>query len=93
MVRKYKPVNRPPHICSRGPYRRKREHVEDLQRWYARDYITQAVPDVDDDCWADEDDDESDDMPVLTGHAEAGPCGSYRVEIEAKPGYVQSLQL
>ena len=96
MVRNYKPVNRPPHICSCGPYRRKREHVEDLARWDCRDYIDQALPDIDD-TWDDEDDYESDDMPVLTGHAEADPCDSkysvFRVEVEAKPGHVQPLQL
>ena len=31
--------NRPAHICSRGPYRRKRDHLEDLKRWDVRDYI------------------------------------------------------
>ena len=54
MVRNYRRLNRPPPICSRGPYRRKREHVEKLRRWDCRDFIDEAVPDVDaDDGWND----------------------------------------
>ena len=44
MVTSNKPAKRPPHICSRGPYRRKRDHIEDLNRLDVRDFIEQAVP-------------------------------------------------
>ena len=44
MVRTYRTVNRPKHLCSRGPERRKRPHFEDLQRLDVRDYIARAMP-------------------------------------------------
>ena len=56
MVRNYKRLNRPSHICSRGPDRRKREHVEDLRRWDVRDYIDKARPDTEEvEEWDDDD--------------------------------------
>ena len=96
MVRNYERVNRPSHICSRGPYRRKREHVEDLRRWDVRDYIDQAVPDVDDDWWLDEDDDEEI-QTVPAAWAEVDPRDPkykiFKVEVESRPGSFQNVQL
>ena len=45
---------RPPEVCSRGPYRLKRKHLEQLRCWDVRDYINQAVPDVQEDDWKDD---------------------------------------
>lgn len=94
MVRKYKPVNRPSHICSRGPYRRKRDHIEDLKCWDCRDFIDQAVPDVDDD-WLEDEDDEIETIP--DGWAEIDPRDPdytiFKVEFELKPGHHHTLQM
>lgn len=96
MVRKYKPVNRPLGICRRGPYRRKRDHIEDMKRWDCRYYIEQAVPDVDDDWFEDEDEDEEP-MPVMEGWAEIDPRNPqytiFKVEVELKPEHFQTLPM
>ena len=96
MVRKYRRLNRPPHICSRGPYRRKRDHLKDLQRWDCRDHIDQAVPDVDDPTYADDDDLEDEEMETIPdGWAEIDPRDRkyciFRVEMELTPGHVETL--
>ena len=92
MVRTYKPINRPAHICSRGPYRRKRDHIEDLKRWDCRDYIEYAVPDVDND-WLEAEDDEVE--TISDGWAEVDPrdpqYSIFKVEVELKPGHHHTL--
>ena len=97
MVRNYDRLNRPPHICSRGPYRRKREHVEDLVRWDCRDYIDQAVPDVDDDDWWLDEDEGEERETIPNGWAEIDArdpkYSVFRMEVEVKPGYRQTLKL
>ena len=97
MVRKYKRVNRPSHICSRGPYRRKRDHIEELKRWDCRDYIDMALPDVDELAWADEDNNEEEPMPILEGWAEIDSRNPeysiFKVDVELKPGHHHTLQM
>ncbi|MBN2594859.1 MAG: hypothetical protein JXA81_15235 [Sedimentisphaerales bacterium] len=96
MERKYKPLNRPSHFCSRGPDRRKREHVENLRRWDVRDYIDKALPDVEEaDYW--DDDEEELDMSVFAGYAENDPRDPahtiFKVQVETKPGCYENLQI
>ena len=97
MVRNYKRVNRPAHICARGPYRRKRNHLEDLRRWDCRDYIEQAVPDVDELAWADEDDLDAELETVPDGWAEIDPRNPkytiFKVEVELTPGHIETLRM
>ena len=96
MVRNYKRKKRPSHICSRGPDRRKREHLEDLRRWDVRDYIEAAVPDVDADLWMDDDEDEEP-RTIPNGWAEVDPRDPrytiFKVAVESKPGSLKSVQL
>ena len=97
MRKKRGQANRPPNICSRGPYRRKREHVEDLVRWDARDYIDQALPD-ENEAWNYEDDDaDALHLSAFEGYAEVDPrdpiYSVFQVNVELKPGHPRTLQL
>jgi|GEM_PF-7000857 len=85
---------------------RKRK-IEDLVRWDCREYIDQALPDVDedgdcDDDWNDNagswsDDDDEFDLSDIAGYAEIDPrdprYSVFRVTAELKPGDRQSLRL